>query len=214
MTNTELMTKQIAIMLEMQNAMNTKVNDNWFEQGFEWYRAIWIECGEMLEHYGWKWWKHQQPDAEQVKMELVDIFHFGLSSRIDGPASEESISYQEIAVELASEMSEPLVKEDFKQTLEVLAGQAVMYQHFDGCSFAGCMQQMDMPFDELYKSYVGKNTLNFFRQDHGYKEGSYIKEWNGREDNEYLVDILNSLDSADEAFKEKVYQGLKESYPE
>ncbi|NVK22484.1 MAG: dUTP diphosphatase [Kangiellaceae bacterium] len=208
MSNKELMTKQIAIMLEMQNAMNTKVNDNWFEQGFEWYRAIWIECGEMLEHYGWKWWKHQQPDAEQVKMELVDIFHFGLSSRIDG-----QMEYQEIAAELASEMLEPTLKDDFKQTLEVLAGQAVMYQHFDGTSFAGCMQQMDMPFEELYKSYVGKNTLNFFRQDHGYKDGTYIKEWNGREDNEYLVDILNSLDTSDENFKEKVYQGLKDNYP-
>ncbi|WP_251358176.1 dUTP diphosphatase [Kangiella sp. TOML190] len=208
MTNKELMTKQIAIMLEMQNAMNTKVNDNWFEQGFEWYRAIWIECGEMLEHYGWKWWKHQQPDAEQVKMELVDIFHFGLSSRIDG-----QMDYSDIAAELAEELSEPLVKEDFKQTLEVLAGQAVMYQHFDGTSFAGCMQQMEMPFEELYKSYVGKNTLNFFRQDHGYKEGSYIKEWNGREDNEYLVDILNSLDPSDHEFKDKVYQGLATHYP-
>ena len=209
MTNTELMTKQIAIMLEMQNAMNTKVNDNWFEQGFEWYRAIWIECGEMLEHYGWKWWKHQQPDAEQVKMELVDIFHFGLSSRIDG-----QMSYEDIAAELASEMLEPTLKDDFKKTLEVLAGQAVMYQHFDGSSFAGCMQQMGMPFEELYKSYVGKNTLNFFRQDHGYKDGTYIKEWNGREDNEYLVDILNRLDSSDEYFKEKVYQGLKDNYPQ
>lgn len=208
MTDKNLMTKQIAVMLEMQNAMNTKVNDNWFEQGFEWYRAIWIECGEMLEHYGWKWWKHQQPDAEQVKMELVDIFHFGLSSRIDG-----KMSYEDIAAELAGEISEPLVKDDFKQTLEVLAAQAVMYQHFDGASFAGCMQQMDMPFEELYKSYVGKNTLNFFRQDHGYKDGTYIKEWNGREDNEYLVDILNSLDSSDENFKEKVYQGLETNYP-
>lgn len=208
MSDRKLMTKQIAIMLEMQNAMNTKVHPQWFEQGFEWYRAIWIECGEMLEHYGWKWWKHQQPDAEQVKMELVDIFHFGLSSRIDG-----KMSYQDIAAELTDEMLEPTVKDDFKQTLEVLAGQAVMYQHFDGTSFAGCMQQMDMPFDELYKSYVGKNTLNFFRQDHGYKEGTYIKEWNGREDNEYLVDILNSLDTSDENFKEKVYQGLKDNYP-
>lgn len=209
MANKELMTSQVAIMLEMQDAMNTKVADNWFAQGFEWYRAIWIECGEMLEHYGWKWWKHQKPDAEQVKMELVDIFHFGLSSRIDGETS-----YQVIAENLVDEITQPLTKGDFKQTLEVLAAEAVANKHFDGCSFAGCMAQMDMPFEELYKSYVGKNTLNFFRQDHGYKDGSYIKEWSGREDNEYLVDILNSLDSSDPNFKEKVYQGLKNNYPQ
>lgn len=209
MTNVDLMKKQIVVMLEMQNAMNTKVNDSWFDQGFEWYRAIWIECGEMLEHYGWKWWKHQQPDAEQVKMELVDIFHFGLSARIDGVTA-----YDELAEVLASELSKPLVKDDFKKTLEVLAGKAVVEQEFDGASFAGCMQQMDMPFEELYKSYVGKNTLNFFRQDHGYKEGTYIKEWNGREDNEYLVEILDSLDPSEENFKEKVYQSLKKYYPQ
>ena len=206
--NKELMIKQIAVMLEMQHAMNTKVHEKWFEQNYEWYRAIWIECAEMLEHHGWKWWKHQQPDVEQVKMELVDIFHFGLSSRIDG-----ELSFDEIAEELAGEMLEPQLKDDFKQTLEVLAGQAVLYQHFDGTSFAGCMQQIEMPFEELFKSYVGKNTLNFFRQDNGYKDGTYIKEWNGREDNEILVEILDSLDPTQEDFKHQVYQGLADNYP-
>ncbi|MCW8857728.1 MAG: dUTP diphosphatase [Kangiella sp.] len=208
MPNKDTMIKQIAVMLEMQNAMNSKVNEQWFEKGFEWYRAIWIECAEMLEHYGWKWWKHQKPDAEQVKMELVDIFHFGLSSRIDGETS-----FEAIAEELTNEMLEPTVKDDFKETLEVMAGQAVMYQHFDGASFAGCMQQMDMPFEELFKSYVGKNTLNFFRQDKGYKEGTYIKEWDGREDNEVLVEILNKLDSEEENFRHQLYQELADNYP-
>ncbi|PXF64640.1 dUTP diphosphatase [Kangiella spongicola] len=201
------MVKQIATMLEMQHAMNTKVHEKWFDQNYEWYRAIWIECAEMLEHFGWKWWKHQKPDVDQVKMELVDIFHFGLSSRIDG-----ELSFEEIAEELAGEMLEPLVKDDFKQTLEVLAGQAVLYQHFDGTSFAGCMAQIEMPFEELFKSYVGKNTLNFFRQDNGYKDGSYIKEWNGQEDNEVLVEILNALDPTHEDFKDQVYKGLADRY--
>lgn len=205
--NKELMVKQIATMLEMQHAMNTKVHEKWFEQNYEWYRAIWIECAEMLEHFGWKWWKHQKPDVDQVKMELIDIFHFGLSSRIDG-----ELTFDEIAEELAGEMLEPQMKDDFKQTLEVLAGQAVLYQHFDGTSFAGCMQQIEMPFEELFKSYVGKNTLNFFRQDNGYKDGSYIKEWNGQEDNEVLVEILNALDSANEDFKNQVYKGLADRY--
>jgi len=201
------MVKQIAVMLEMQHAMNTKVHEKWFDQNYQWYRAIWIECAEMLEHHGWKWWKHQTPDVEQVKMELVDIFHFGLSSRIDG-----ELSFDEIAEELAGEMLEPVVKDDFKQTLEVLAGQAVMYQHFDGASFAGCMEQIEMPFEELFKSYVGKNTLNFFRQDNGYKDGTYIKEWDGLEDNEVLVEILEKLDPKHEEFKNQVYKGLADRY--
>ena len=60
-------------MLELQDAMNSKVNADWRSAGNEWYRAIWMEAGEMLEHYGWKWWKHQEPDTMQVKLEIVDI---------------------------------------------------------------------------------------------------------------------------------------------
>ena len=37
--------------------------------------------------------------------------------------------------------------------------------------------------ESLYRLYVGKNILNQFRQDNGYKDGSYIKVWNGEEDN-------------------------------
>lgn len=39
---------------------------------------------------------------------------------------------------------------------------------------------------EWFKQYTGKNVLNVFRQDHGYKAGTYIKVWDGREDNEHL----------------------------
>jgi hypothetical protein len=55
--------------------------------------------------------------------------------------------------------------------------------------------------------------LNFFRQDHGYKEGTYQKVWNGREDNEHLVDVLNSLDISLSEYSDKVYAGLKQRYP-
>ena len=34
------------------------------------------ECSELLDHYGWKWWKHQATDLDQVKLEIVDIWHF------------------------------------------------------------------------------------------------------------------------------------------
>ena len=60
--------------------------------------------------------------------------------------------------------------------------------------------------------YIGKNVLNFFRQDHGYQDGTYIKEWGGREDNEHLVEISSSLDPHDEQFKDHLYGGLSERY--
>jgi len=60
--------------------------------------------------------------------------------------------------------------------------------------------------------YVGKNVLNFFRQDHGYKDGSYIKVWQGREDNEHLAELLSQLDSESASFKDQVYQELQTRY--
>ena len=67
--------------------------------------------------------------------------------------------------------------------------------------------------EQLYRMYVGKNVLNFFRQDHGYKEGSYIKIWDGREDNEHLSDLLVRLDPNQADFAGTVYKGLAEAYP-
>ena len=207
-SNIDTLTSQIASMLEMQHAMNSKVHPEWFEQGFHWYRAIWVECAEMLDHYGWKWWKHQSPDIDQVQLELVDIFHFGLSCKII-----ENTDLPVIAAEIAKTMQSPVIGTDFKETLEKLAAHALNEKQFDVAAFAGCLQQCNMTADGLYRSYVGKNSLNFFRQDHGYKEGTYIKVWNDREDNEYLVDIINRLDSTASDFKEQVYKALEEVYP-
>ena len=205
---TERLTHKVRDMLDMQDAMNSKVHPEWFNQNFQWYRAIWVECAEMLDHYGWKWWKHQQPDLEQVRLELVDIFHFGMSLRIM-----RNQDLDELAEDIAVELQKPVSANDFKETLEILASSALTAKRFDVSAFAGCMKQCDMTPDTLYRSYVGKNTLNFFRQDHGYKEGTYIKVWDGREDNEYLVDIIESLDSDAADFQEQVYQGLAKHYP-
>ena len=60
--------------------------------------------------------------------------------------------------------------------------------------------------------HVGKNVLNFFRQDHGYKAGTYQKLWGGREDNEHLVEIMQSLDSGSASFQHQLYASLKDRY--
>ena len=45
--------------------------------------------------------------------------------------------------------------------------------------------------DDLYKRYVVKNQLNTFRQQNGYKGGTYIKLWNGVEDNVIAFKIMD-----------------------
>lgn len=208
MSNNATQIKQISQMLAMQDAMNTRVSETWRENNYEWYRAIWVECAEMLDHYGWKWWKHQTADVAQVQLELVDIFHFGLSLRL---MTGENIA--QIAQKLASELSQNTQEKDFKTALENLASAAVTHKQFNGQAFADCMLLMAMDLDELFRQYVGKNTLNFFRQDHGYQEGSYVKVWHGKEDNEVLADVVKQLDTTADNFQQTLYQTLKEHYP-
>ena len=200
--------KQINQMLVMQDAMNSRVSDTWRENGYEWYRAIWVECAEMLDHHGWKWWKHQSIDIAQVQLELVDIFHFGLSLRLMSGQSHEIIARQ-----LSKELHQGTAETDFKIALESLASTAVTNKAFDAKALADCMSLMNMDLDELFRQYVGKNTLNFFRQDHGYKEGSYIKEWHGEEDNEVLAKLVKTLDASADGFQERLYKSLEEKYP-
>jgi len=200
--------KQINQMLSMQDAMNSRVSDTWRSNDYEWYRAIWVECAEMLDHHGWKWWKHQEIDVAQVQLELVDIFHFGLSLRLMTGDSVEQISR-----ELAKELHQGTAENDFKVALENLASSAVTHKTFNAKALADCMSLMNMDLDELFRQYVGKNTLNFFRQDHGYKDGSYIKIWHGEEDNEVLANLVNTLDAGADDFQQQLYTALKEKYP-
>jgi dimeric dUTPase (all-alpha-NTP-PPase superfamily) len=199
---------QILQMLSMQDAMNSRVSETWRDNNYEWYRAIWVECAEMLDHHGWKWWKHQEIDIPQVQLELVDIFHFGLSLRLMTGGSVE-----EITATLSTELTQNSGEQDFKIALENLASAAVSNKAFDAVALADCMRLMSMDLNELFRQYVGKNTLNFFRQDHGYKEGSYIKIWHGEEDNEVLANLVNTLDASAVDFQQQLYAALEAKYP-
>lgn len=200
------MQQQIQIMLDLQDDMNSRVHSDWREQNFAWYRAVWIECAEMLDHYGWKWWKKQSPDLEQVKLELIDIWHFGLSMLLlEGRTAEE------LAAEMAGESEAKTVRE-FPDELESFVTDTLSHRRFDVAGFMRLMETIDLSFTELYAAYVGKNVLNFFRQDHGYKDGSYRKLWNGREDNEHLVELSRELDPTRADYKDRLYAALSERY--
>ncbi len=202
------MKDKLLIMLDMQDAMNSRVNENWRQAGNAWYRAIWTECAEMLDHYGWKWWKHQQPELDQVQLELVDIFHFAMSDYLLDQTDNNAV-----ADRIIGELADAANESDIRTAIENMAQTTIANQSMHFSDFSNMMNLIDMDFDLLYRMYVGKNVLNFFRQDHGYKDGSYVKVWQGREDNEHLAELLGGLDSGSIDFKERIYSGLKAAYP-
>lgn len=197
-------------MLTLQDRMNSRVHEDWTQQGFEWYRATWIECGELIEHYGYKWWKKQEPDLEQVRLEIIDIWHFGMSALFrDGKGIEQ------IADEIDDEVKgyKP-VGLDIREATEALAMHSLQTRGFSPSCFWELMVSADLDFNSLYSAYVGKNVLNFFRQDNGYKVGNYVKTWAGREDNEHLVELVAPLDKSAIDFADQVYHALQGRYRE
>lgn len=203
------MRQALETMLSMQHRMNTRVHEDWINQHFEWYRAIWIECGELMDHYGYKWWKKQDPDMAQVRLEVVDIWHFGLSALFRADTNITELA-QQVVADLEMPAEELL---DIREATEALALASLQARGFSVPQFAVLMQACNLSFDDLYRHYVGKNVLNFFRQDHGYKEGSYQKLWEGREDNEHLAELMERLDTQSDDFPSDVYKALKAKYP-
>lgn len=200
------MQTQLKVMFELQDSMNTRVNLDWRNQGNEWYRAIWVECAELMDHYGWKWWKQQEPDIEQVRLELVDIWHFGLSILLEKKCSP-TILLMELEEAFGAHKSN-----DFHEILESFVEYTLVERDFNVPLFIALLDSVGMSFEELYCSYVGKNVLNFFRQDHGYQEGTYQKIWGGKEDNEHLVELMAQLDDSDRQFSDKLYSHLSRRY--
>jgi len=101
---------------------------------------------------------------------------------------------------------------DLVSKLELLIATAIS-RRIELTLFGAIMIDCELSWTDLYSQYVGKNVLNMFRQDNGYKEGTYKKIWDGKEDNEYLVDILISLDPDKNTFKDQIYSALQKAYP-
>jgi len=205
------MKQKLIAMLTLQDSLNRHINPAWVMAGYEWYRAIWVECAELMDHYGWKWWKSQEHDRDQIRLELIDIWHFGLSAEL--------VQHQGDIQKAAERMLSELEQEDtlspaivFKQAVDQLASHALIHHSLRLPVFLQLLAEMDTSFDDLYRIYEGKNVLNRFRQDNGYKDGSYRKLWQGREDNEHLAEIMYSLDADAIEFPQQIEQALAARY--
>ncbi|WP_041070382.1 dUTP diphosphatase [Thiolapillus brandeum] len=204
------MKQKLLNMLDLQDQLNRQINPDWLQAGYEWYRAIWLESAELMEHYGWKWWKAQEHDLEQIRLELIDIWHFGLSAELVSCRGDHASAAANMLARLQGRQSR---ENDFRNNVDQLARHALEQQALDMPAFLTLLGDVDSSFDDLYRIYVGKNVLNRFRQDHGYKDGSYIKTWEGREDNEHLAEIAATVDANENNFEEQIYTALEARYP-
>ncbi|MCY1202608.1 dUTPase [compost metagenome] len=209
---------QAATMLKLQDHLNTMINPDWVNGGARFLRAAFVESAEALEHYGWKWWKKQTIDLPQVQMELVDILHFYLSHTIVEAGGAIGGAADALVADLAGPASVSLDGKAYAldaltvpELLELIGGLAVCGR----ASFKVLEQTMaacEMSWNDAYTQYVSKNVLNIFRQRHGYKEGTYIKIWNGEEDNVVLARLMSQQDPASADFADALHRELEQAY--
>jgi len=195
-------------MVKMQEEHNQQVHPQWRTQNYAYYRAVWVECAEMLDHFGWKWWKKQVPDLAQVKLELVDIWHFGLSEMLRAETLTDEVGITLSQVEAVGSADAAA----FRLAIEDLAETTLANRGFDLAPFMQAMQTLPMSYEELFAMYIGKNVLNQFRQNNGYQTGEYRKLWQGREDNEHLVEILAALQDDPADLPRRIYTALTDRY--
>jgi dimeric dUTPase (all-alpha-NTP-PPase superfamily) len=208
----------LAAMLELQDSMNKKIDDDWLAKRHAYLRAVLVEATEALEHYGWKWWKQQIPDSAQLRIEMIDIWHFVLSEYLLRAAGDKSAAVQAMLAEWTADA--PLAFDgthydldalDVRQQLELLAALAAVRRlclPLVARLFTAC----DLPPATLFRDYVSKNVLNHFRQDRGYKSGEYKKTWDGSEDNVHMAQILETISAADAQLPEALYRALASRY--
>lgn len=180
---------QLAEQLALQHTMNATVNPGWLTAGYAWHRAIMVEAVEALDHHGWKWWKKSEPDVAQVQIELVDIWHFVLSATLVGTNGDAEWATQSLLGRFEGTPSSSIAAASTPMLFDILAGDAAS-GHFNAVVFAALMRRMEFSWDQLHAMYIAKNVLNIFRQKHGYKQGTYVKEWFGKEDNVVLAELL------------------------
>lgn len=239
------------LLLELQAATNAKISGpDWRVQAaphttIDFAMAAIDELHEFTTSaFQWKWWgTSQKLDPQNALMELVDILHFAISEDLvrsgsgpdDGPVSNRmAVAYKEAEVSynisMAIKAQGEEAESDSTAFKVVLLKQAVksMYCCFanpslavDWHSFWFALFLIGGDFDSVNKVYLGKSVLNKFRQENGYKLGTYKKSWfqqpqkhetvnsYPKEDNQALMEWL---DIQSDYTEESIHAFLTTSY--
>ena len=222
---------KILLMLQLQNSLNDATNGDTWTKGItknhktiNWRRCIYMECAEMIDSFSWKHWKNidKDPDWDNLQIEVIDVWHFILSLAIEDYSLNLKGQIEDLAIDISQlesfskiDLTHDIYGKQDKviNSVEDLMRQSLSKDKLDldllFANFFDLVLMSGLDLNTLYRLYVGKNILNQFRQDNGYKDGSYIKIWAGEEDNIVMKRVWeeNSNIKPDVLYKElaKIY---------
>lgn len=170
--------EQVEKLLAMQDQLNSYIHPEWKKQNFDWNFAIIDECREIKEHLGWKWWKENyqcgltEQNRKQVQLEVIDILHFVLSCAAETGGIIKASLYTEW-LNNGNQWNPSDLNEAVGYMLEECVTQSSnIYESWTTLAILS-----GLTTEQVIETYTQKFVLNKFRQDHGYKDGSYCKEW-------------------------------------
>ncbi|WP_458700113.1 dUTP diphosphatase [Sulfurospirillum sp. 1307] len=220
-------------MFYLQQKLNDETNGIGWENGYtknnriiNWRRCIYMESAELIDSFNWKHWKdiNKEPDWDNATIEIVDIWHFIMSLlledyKINNRGSIDKLIRDVSDVQGFEQFTKEPLAHDGVDTMELINDiESIIHMTttinvdlFDGLlrEYFSLSLKCGVNLKILYKYYIAKNVLNGFRQDHGYKEGTYKKVWGDKEDNEVMLEILSKKPmGANELYNElkKVYE--------
>ena len=204
------------VMVKLQHRFNQQLDKDYLKKDWNWNSAIIAESGELLESLGYKWWKKQTPDMENVKVEAIDLLHFVISESIQLLSKDRSITM--CINSTANDFYEYFEEIETYDHLSIMSSkleELISHLNYDNYDRFFIMKQifkaLEMSNEDVYISYIVKNCLNKFRQDNGYKNGTYIKDWNNKEDNVMAYRLAKEIGIKENLFDE-LYESLNSYY--
>lgn len=207
---------QFVRIATMQDSLNSvAAGTDWRDQNLAWDTAVLKEGTEALDHLGWEWWKKTTPNLEQAKIEIIDMLHFAMSGTLLMPVP--PLLIHSMIIEASANMEPTQLAEISTWGADRFIKEAIVSSMVGNFPFAVLIiteagSRLGMSTDDMFNAYIAKNILNRFRKANGYKEGTYFKIWDGREDNEHLTEIMNAADPAADDYETVLMDQLSARY--
>lgn len=206
-------------LFNMQKRINNEVDPQWLLKKYSWKVAILVEMVEGIDSTSWKWWKSSTNDWLNFETEMIDGLFFTIAKIIELKQEESAkifffnymmqdkntpmqpvVRDDELAKKLVKEISE-----DFLRIIALDHYMAIIPAWFKIWNMLG------NDTTEVFKRYKLKFVLNMFRQQNGYNNKTYIKMWNGVEDNKVAIRLAEDI-AYDENYEENLKEALTKEY--
>jgi len=163
---------------ERQVIIQNKVMDTHYNVMF---LALVEELGEYVASLGYQDWKVVPRDELNLRVELADICIFAMNCEFydSGRAGITPIKADHCHLGFSPDVAfvDEIMCMITNKAFEVIPS-FIVTNH-----------------PEVLYAIEAKQALNVVRQAFGYKEGTYVKNWDGQEDNVYMMDLINRGES-------------------